>query len=170
MNNGSLEFVRALVVEGARTHCANSNSDTPLILASWFGLLGIVDFLLAQHLEPTENLLGDHFAYDHCNLDGNRAVELAVLGGHLSCLRALVDAGASIIPTKSNKYSALHISSHQRDLEITRFLLAHGASVEWTNEKGWTPLHALAVGYEANDRTAGHLSDLYALLVKARKA
>jgi len=66
----------------------------------------------------------------------------ATIMGHLSVVKLLVENGAKVSETYSNKYVAPPIwyAANNGDIEIVKFLLEHGADPTAKNRDGWTPL------------------------------
>jgi ankyrin repeat protein len=67
----------------------------------------------------------------------------AVRAGHISAVRALVDAGASVNETVSDGTSALVLAILNAHFELAGFLLEQGADPN-ADAQGWTALHQLA--------------------------
>jgi ankyrin repeat protein len=78
------------------------------------------------------------------------ALSMAVLEPHhMPIIRLLVEAGASVNePDNSKGMRPLGYAAHRGRLEVTRYLVAHGADVNGVNQFGHTPLRIAAVdGY-----------------------
>jgi len=54
----------------------------------------------------------------------------------MAVVRLLVDAGAPIDPQQQEGWTPLHAAVHQGNVEMTKYLLAHGADQKLQNEKG----------------------------------
>ncbi|XP_074076110.1 protein phosphatase 1 regulatory subunit 12C isoform X2 [Macrotis lagotis] len=82
-----------------------------------------------------------------------RAAEFlaACAGGDLEEARAMVRGGpgpALLDSTNADGISALHQACIDENLEVVRFLVEEGASVNQADNEGWTPLHvAASCGY-----------------------
>jgi len=91
----------------------------------------------------------------HC---GQTALHLAVFGGHLECVEALLRYQAKIdVCTRLEKNQPIHIAADRGWKEIMLYLLDHGAKPNAINAIERTPLHLVA----ANGRV-----DLAALLIR----
>ena len=66
----------------------------------------------------------------------------AARNGHVSCLEALLDAGAPTSQPNQRGYTPLHYAAHQGFVPCVHALLDAGADVNArVHDTGWTPLH-----------------------------
>jgi ankyrin repeat protein len=60
----------------------------------------------------------------------------AVAGGSAAIVRLLVEAGAPVNAKQQEGWAPLHEAVRKRDVELTRYLLAHGADPKQQNDAG----------------------------------
>lgn len=72
-----------LLLRGAEARIINNRGETPLHLAAWGGDLEAI------------NVLANHSAIDDLTAKGASALMLAVLNGHVSCTKRLLEFGAN---------------------------------------------------------------------------
>jgi ankyrin repeat protein len=78
--------------------------------------------------------------------DGFSALGLAAFFRQPACAHILIDAGAPVDEPAANdmRVTPLHSAAASGQLEIARWLLERGASVDARQHGGYTPLHAAA--------------------------
>jgi len=78
--------------------------------------------------------------------DGFSALGLAAFFGQAACARLLIDAGAPVDEPAANamRVTPLHSAAAAGHVEIARWLLERGASVDARQQGGYTALHAAA--------------------------
>lgn len=120
---GHVELTRALLAAGADANLRASSSEeravTPLHLAVRGNHPAVVATLLAV----------PKLAIDRSDGRGMTALGYALASEHWAMVRALIEAGANPNqPIRSRDgETALHFAARRGDVEMTRFLLAHGA-------------------------------------------
>jgi len=94
----------------------------------------------------TALLAGDHELARARAPDGFSALGLAAFFRQPACARILLDAGAAVDEPAANamRVTPLHSAVAAGQLEIARWLLERGASVDARQQGGYTPLHAAA--------------------------
>lgn len=76
--------------------------------------------------------------------DGDTALHMAARGGHLECVKLLLDSGADITISNNVKSTALHCaSSHVEGSIVVEELLKRGANPNVQNNYGNTALHCV---------------------------
>ena len=98
----------------------------PLGLAAFFGYPDTVALLLAR---------GADVAAVARNPMRIQALHAAVTGS-VASVRLLVEAGAPVNATQHKGWTPLHEAVNRNDLEMTRYLLAHGADPRQQNDEG----------------------------------
>ena len=111
---GETPFVRFLISKGAKLSATLDGGETPLHLAARFGHLDVVQELLKHqvNLEARTTLSGSHIR------DGNFAEPGYVLSGR----------------------TPLFETAGNRDSKIAAVLIKAGASIQATDDNGWSPL------------------------------
>ncbi|XP_016422466.1 ankyrin repeat and SOCS box protein 2-like [Sinocyclocheilus rhinocerous] len=81
---------------------------------------------------------------DKRTLQEQTPLMLAVHGGHLECVRSLLEAGADPDISNKNKETPLYKACEQESISVVKLLLASGAAVNQRCSRGWTALHEAA--------------------------
>lgn len=77
--------------------------------------------------------------------NGETALTLAILGGHLETVKALIDAGASISGRNAGGFTPLHAAAYAGQPGIAKLLVDKGADVgDRQNKAGVSPLSIAA--------------------------
>lgn len=140
-----LEAVRFLHQRGADINAVNNCGGTPLSEAASLGYMELVKFLLEKGAQ-IEDLFGT----------GNPILHEAIRSGNPDVVDLLVRHGADIHSKNSLGESALHESTKDdKWLEVTKYLIAHGAAIDGLAAFDSTPLHGAALYGAIN--TAKHL-------------
>lgn len=111
----------------------------PLGLAAFFGHPDTVRLLLARGADVKQ------VARNPMRI---QALHAAVAGRSFEAVRLVVEAGAPIDAKQQQGWTPLHAAVHQPNIEMTRYLLAHGADQKVPNEEGKRAID-LADGNEA---------------------
>lgn len=109
----------------------SSDGFTPLGLASFFGHVGVVKWLLAK---------GANVDVPSKNGFEVRPLHSAVASKHLDIAKLLIEAGADVNAPQMSGIRPIHSAAHNADIAMTRLLLNHGADPTLTTEDGKTAL------------------------------
>lgn len=142
----AVQFQRAHT-DGDRSVAAGA---TPFLRAAKAADLPVMKMLLAHHANPNAHLKNGNdalmLAAGLGYRDGNMAVPTRDRGTPQEAMEAIqlcLDNGADINAPGENGNTALHYAVTGRgDLDIIRYLVAHGASIQAKNDKGQTPMDA----------------------------
>jgi uncharacterized protein len=99
----------------------------PLGLAAFFGHADTVKLLIARGANLTQ------VARNPMRV---QPLNAAVAGRSMDAVRLLVEAGAPIDPQQLEGWTPLHGAVHQGNVEMTKYLLDHGADPKLQNDKG----------------------------------
>ncbi len=99
----------------------------PLGLAAFFGHPETVQLLLARGADVTQVAR---------NAMKVQALHAAAAGRHFAVVKLLVEAGAPVNTTQQEGWTPLQEAVQHADLEMTRYLLAHGADPKQQNDAG----------------------------------
>ncbi|KAJ8278340.1 hypothetical protein GJAV_G00086560 [Gymnothorax javanicus] len=111
---------------------------TPLLIASRYGHLEVVNYLL-QHCKANAEL-GGSVSFDGETIEGAPPLWAASAAGHLPVVRSLVKHGASVNSTTLTNSTPLRAACFDGHLEIVRYLVEHKADMEVANRHGHTCL------------------------------
>ncbi|XP_035268113.1 protein fem-1 homolog A-like [Anguilla anguilla] len=111
---------------------------TPLLIASRYGHLEVVDYLL-QHCKVNAEL-GGSVNFDGETIEGAPPLWAASAAGHLPVVRSLLKHGASVNSTTLTNSTPLRAACFDGHLEIVRYLVEHRADMEVANRHGHTCL------------------------------
>jgi ankyrin repeat protein len=103
----------------------------PLGLAAFFGHPETVRLLLAR---------GADVAQVARNPMRIQAIHAAVAGRSREAVELVVEAGAPINAQQDKGWTALHEVVNKKDLDLTRYFLAHGADPKVQNDEGKSPI------------------------------
>ncbi|WP_264336644.1 ankyrin repeat domain-containing protein [Wolbachia endosymbiont (group B) of Chorthippus brunneus] len=179
ISNGCLDIAQALLIKnGADVNVENSNGDTPLHQAAFWGHLDIVQYLIKNkanvkvknnngdtplheavvrgYLEISECLIENGADVNVTYKHGNTLLYKAAIRGHLKIVKALLKKKADVNVICKYGDTPLHGATVRGYLDIVNALLENGADVNVENSNGDTPLHSAATG--------GHLKIVQALL------
>jgi ankyrin repeat protein len=112
----------------------------PLGLAAFFGHPATVRLLLTR---------GADVAQVARNPMQVQALHSAAAGKSFETVRLLVEAGAPVNAKQHKGWSPLHEAVLSRDVEMTRYLLAHGADPKQQNDEGKSAIGLAAEAGEA---------------------
>ncbi|XP_028406323.1 ankyrin repeat domain-containing protein 16-like [Dendronephthya gigantea] len=75
------------------------------------------------------------------NSDGKRALHEAALGGHLECVRYLINKDVEIDCLKRADWTPLMLACTKDNMDIISELIEAGANPKLSNKDGWTAFH-----------------------------
>ena len=168
--SGDLPRLSQLLKEDPSLHeqLSLGKKSQPLGIAAAAGQLQVVEYLLSTVTPNDPTSLDMTFA----NIDGFTAIHLAAQGGHLPCLKLLIDTQikmgqGSARPYKCTtnarhgKWTALHLAASAGHHDTTMYLLTRGCDPD-AKTKTNDPMTA-----EALARKNGHSSLADAIAAKA---
>ncbi|CAL8324348.1 unnamed protein product [Arctogadus glacialis] len=131
LSNKTPEELEALAEE-------KTQGGTPLLIASRYGHLEVVGYLLEQCKANVE--LGGSVNFDGETIEGAPPLWAASAAGHLPVVRALLRRGASVNNATLTNSTPLRAACFDGHLEIVRYLVEHSADMEVANRHGHTCL------------------------------
>ncbi|XP_023674335.1 protein fem-1 homolog A [Paramormyrops kingsleyae] len=131
LSNKSPEELEALAEE-------KTQGGTPLLIASRYGHLEVVEYLL-EHCKANVEL-GGSVNFDGETIEGAPPLWAASAAGHLPVVRTLLKHGASVNNTTLTNSTPLRAACFDGHLEIVRYLVEHRADMEVANRHGHTCL------------------------------
>jgi ankyrin repeat protein len=102
----------------------------PLGLAAFFGHPETVRLLLARGADVAQ------IAQNPMRI---QPLHAAVAGRSFEAIRLIVEAGAPVNGKQQEGWAPLHEAAHQKNVELTSYLLAHGADPNVRNDAGKSP-------------------------------
>lgn len=131
LSNKTPEELEALTEE-------KTQGGTPLLIASRYGHLEVVDYLV-EHCKANVEL-GGSVNFDGETIEGAPPLWAASAAGHLAVVRTLLKHGASVNNTTLTNSTPLRAACFDGHLEIVRYLVEHRADMEVANRHGHTCL------------------------------
>uniref|UniRef100_A0A9J8DGL5 Uncharacterized protein n=1 Tax=Cyprinus carpio carpio TaxID=630221 RepID=A0A9J8DGL5_CYPCA len=131
LSNKSPEELEALAEE-------KTQGGTPLLIASRYGHLEVVEYLLEHCKAGVE--LGGAVSFDGETIEGAPPLWAASAAGHLPVVKTLLKHGASVNSTTLTNSTPLRAACFDGHLEIVRYLVEHHADMEVANRHGHTCL------------------------------
>ncbi|CAD8053289.1 unnamed protein product [Paramecium sonneborni] len=116
-----------LLANGVDAREGDKFLNTPLMLASKYGRSHNVRLLTNTNLKAK-------------NKEGNAAIHLASINGHVECVKILIENGLLINFAGKNRLTALHLAAAYNHLELLEYLLDEGARINAKDKFGRTPL------------------------------
>ena len=127
--DGNAELVRRLLEAGANPNAARPTGETPVMSASRSGNAAAVKHLLAAKADANAAQKSM----------GQTALMWAASNGHAEVVRALLDGGATLTPSKTG-FTPLMFAARNGSIEISRMLLTAGDKIDTSSKDGSTPL------------------------------
>jgi uncharacterized protein len=116
-----------LDADPTQVNAYSSDGFYPLGLAAFFGHPDTVRLLLARGADVTQ------VARNPMRV---QPLHAAVAGRSIDAVRQLVQAGAPLDGKQQGGWTPLHAAVHRADMEMTSYLLAHGADPKLQNDEG----------------------------------
>ncbi|KAL1512345.1 hypothetical protein AB1Y20_005605 [Prymnesium parvum] len=126
----------------------------------------------AGDLPLFRRLLDEHsLAVDEQGEDGDTALHISCLYGHLDLVQECIQRGASVSSCDEDGSTPLHDACAGGYYDIVKLLLERGARVDVADSDGDTPLHNASNGSHAHvcELLLLHAGDEVAPLLKARR-
>ena len=128
---GALDRVRARVeADPSLVNSFSPDGFTPLSLASFFGHLAVIEFLLQQGAEVNVGAK---------NPTTVMPLHAAAAGHHTAIAELLLAHGAQVNAQQQAGYTPLHSAANSGQEEMARLLLSQGADVAAKDDSGKTP-------------------------------
>ncbi|TNN55928.1 Protein fem-1 C [Liparis tanakae] len=115
-----------------------TNGATPLLMASRYGHLDLVEYLLECCSAPVE--VGGSVNFDGETIEGAPPLWAASAAGHLKVVQSLLGHGASVNSTTLTNSTPLRAACFDGHLDIVKYLVEHKADLEVANRHGHTCL------------------------------
>ncbi|XP_067087289.1 protein fem-1 homolog C [Osmerus mordax] len=115
-----------------------TNGATPLLMASRYGHLDLVEYLLECCCAPVE--VGGSVNFDGETIEGAPPLWAASAAGHLKVVQSLLGHGASVNNTTLTNSTPLRAACFDGHLDIVKYLVEHKADLEVANRHGHTCL------------------------------
>lgn len=115
-----------------------TNGATPLLMASRYGHLDLVEYLLECCSAPIE--VGGSVNFDGETIEGAPPLWAASAAGHLKVVQSLLGHGASVNSTTLTNSTPLRAACFDGHLDIVKYLVEHKADLEVANRHGHTCL------------------------------
>ncbi|KAG5779671.1 hypothetical protein H9Q73_006649 [Fusarium xylarioides] len=138
IGSNNFEAFEQLIGANADINRQTGFGNTPLMRASYYGRDTMVKKLLGYN--ECRRRIGQSTAV------GQTALHFAVESGSATCVRLLLEAGASALKLNQLSETPMHRlawgeqDDQQEIYEIIELLKAHGADIESKNRDGWTPM------------------------------
>ena len=132
--DGDIDKVKELIAKDTDVNEEDSASNTPLILATYFGHTDVVKTLLENG----------------ANLTNPELVWITAQKGHKEIMELLISNGANINAKSSEDKSPLLMAIEWKHIEIAELLIDRGADLKFRNKKGTTLLQ-FATFYDNKD-------------------
>jgi ankyrin repeat protein len=135
---GAHEAVQYFIDEGADMEAKDGLGMTPIHVAQLAGKRGAAELMLESLSEKATNT---------SLAETNRLLQQAVIAGYTKDVRSLVEnSNADVNSLSASGWTALHLAAFQGNLELSKFLLDQGASLDVRDEKGLVPLNLAQLG------------------------
>ncbi|KAI4821117.1 hypothetical protein KUCAC02_029065 [Chaenocephalus aceratus] len=115
-----------------------TNGATPLLMASRYGHLDLVEYLMECCSAPVE--VGGSVNFDGETIEGAPPLWAASAAGHLKVVQSLLGHGASVNSTTLTNSTPLRAACFDGHLDIVKYLVEHKADLEVANRHGHTCL------------------------------
>lgn len=129
------ETARIIKSEPALVHAYSPDGWTPLHLASFFGNIMVVEYLVVSHADV--NAISK-------NELRNQPLNAATASNKLDIAQYLLMKGADVHFAQHGGITPLHAAAHSGNEDLVRILLDHQADPSSKNDKGETPMDMAA--------------------------
>lgn len=136
VHKANYEIIKLLVKDGANVEVRNEQGITPLMFASDYGQLEVVNLFLNAIPDADKRIQ----YINMFNSGGNTALIIAAHNGHTDVASRLLDEGANIHAQNVDGNDALMISLREKRFNTASMLIDRGANVRSQNSVGDTPL------------------------------
>jgi ankyrin repeat protein len=143
-------LLQAFVRRGANVNEENLHSARPLQMACLYGDLETLRDLC--HGSVITDI-------DDVDNDGDTALQQAVIGNHIGCVKFLVEFGANPNIANNSGKAALHKAALHSTRDCIEILLKHGAAPNKLDNDKHTPLFCACLGASATEDKAKLLLD-----------
>ena len=147
------EVVREVLSTGCNVNATASNGETPLHVAAMKGNTEAALELIRRGAEKAKVAVAACSSVHQATV-GGRVITVPVVGGtplhqaalhgHVSTVKAMLEAGCPVDVLASNGWSVLHAAAHDGNTEVVRKVLSTGCDMNAAASDGWTPLHVAA--------------------------
>ncbi|EAY08380.1 histone-lysine N-methyltransferase, H3 lysine-9 specific, putative [Trichomonas vaginalis G3] len=161
---GDLQFIKSLVEEGCDRDAATKNESNCLLMASYYG-----------HLDIVKYLIGVGFEKNYCKKSsGFNAIIMASQEGQLEVVKYLKSIGCDVNSKTNGNASCIYFASLKGHLEVVKYLFSSGANPYEKDDNGVSPLivasqeghldivkYLIQCGCNKNDKTNYNDSSLH---------
>ncbi|KAJ4976161.1 hypothetical protein NE237_001267 [Protea cynaroides] len=158
-SRGDYLLLHQLLRRGLDPNESNNSGRPALNLAASKGYENCVQLLLDYGADPNsrdlegnvplwEAMLEKHESIIKLLMDNGASISSGDMGlfacsaaeqNDLNLLKDIVRYGGDVKLPKSNGMTAVHVAVCEGNAEIVKFLLNHGAHIDWPDAHGWTP-------------------------------
>jgi len=130
---GNVEILKLLKEYGADLLAKDNKGNTPLHLA-----------VIENKVEAVEWLLEQEIPIELRNDEGETAVHIAATKSNMTILQLLKERGADLL-SKIDGFTPLHVAVFNNQVELTKWFLEQGISVETKDDENTTATHIAAM-------------------------
>jgi ankyrin repeat protein len=157
--------VKALLAAGANVNAANCNGTTPLLFAAYGDNTRVAEILIDAGADLHAVCAESGFWLQAPR--GSNALDIAVLGSHVSMVQLLLQRGVKERTVGRPKGNTLFMTAVQaaNDLQLVTFLLQRGVEINATNHRGQTALFMLFLSTSPGKLTEDDARAMLSLLI-----